>query len=507
MAISLAGGLVACGTSNKAEQSTTPTRADATPVEATQMPETPKGLEDFYNQDVKWKECDKEYQCATVKAPLDYDNPDGAKVDIALKKLPASSGKPIGTLFLNPGGPGGSGVEFVVAAKLTFSPALLSGFDIVGFDPRGVGDSTSIKCQPDNESGESKETDATANVESGSGSTAEETEKEAADIAAQCERHTRPAELLDHVDTVSVAKDLDMLRALAGDPQLYYLGFSYGTLLGATYAELFPGNVGRLVLDGAADPSISLAKRVEEQALSFEKALETFVATCQEREDCPFSGNVEQGVQEVRNFLDELNDNPLPVNGKDDAPVTSAEVKSMLQNAFYEDGIWPDVFTAFKKAWEGDASKLREMSKLLADQAGGDGDAVQNAIDCKDYPIEGNREEWDKQAEEIKQKAPVFGKGYTDLYCQTWGHHGTKERTEIKAKGAAPILVVGTTGDPATPYHWSEAMAKQLESGVLLTWEGNGHTAYGRSGECVTSTVDDYLLRGNLPENGKVCTG
>ncbi|AWE42082.1 alpha/beta hydrolase [Actinobaculum sp. 352] len=507
--MALAGGLVACGTSNKgADQSTTASaRAEATPVEATQMPETPAGLEAFYNQDLKWEECDKEYQCATAKAPLDYDNPDGKEIDIALKKLPASSGKPIGTLFLNPGGPGGSGVEFVAAAKLTFSPDLLSAFDVVGFDPRGVGDSTGIKCQADGESDGSDAKAGTADAAGSNMSSAEETERGAADLAARCEEHTKPAELLDHVDTVSVAKDLDMLRALAGDPRLYYMGFSYGTLLGATYAEHFPGNVGRLVLDGGVDPSISLAKRSEEQAVGFEKALETFVNTCQQQKACPFAGDTKQGVQELRGLLDELDNNPIPVDGKDNAPVTGAEAKSVLLNAFYEDQLWPNVFDAFAKAKEGDGTSMRELAELLADQGGGKGDAVQNAIDCMDYPVEGDRAQWDQQAAELKQKAPVFGDGYIDLYCQTWGHHGTEKRAEIKAKGAAPILVVGTTGDPATPHHWSEALAKQLESGSLLTWEGNGHTAYGRAGECVTSAVDGYLLRGVMPEDGKVCTG
>ncbi|MBE6484210.1 MAG: alpha/beta hydrolase [Actinomycetaceae bacterium] len=501
--IALMGALTACGGGPATrDQSTTSTSMDATPVEATQMPKVPKGLEAFYTQKLSWEECGDGFQCATAKAPLDYDNPDGTKIDIALKKLPASSGKPIGTLYLNPGGPGGSGVEYVENVRESFSADLLSAFDVVGFDPRGVGQSTSVQCQADGE------TEAPEDAVEGEELSAADANKRAAEeTAAMCEAHTKPVELLDHVDTVSVAKDLDMLRALAGDPQLYYIGFSYGTLLGATYAEHFPGNVGRLVLDGAVDPALSSAELSKEQGVAFEKSLEAFVAECQKGADCPFEGDTAQGVKQIRDFLDQLEEKPLPVDGKDDVIVTREDVTSLLSNAFYEDTVWPAVAKALGAAFQGDGTAVHELLALFEEAGGAEGDEAKIAIDCLDYPIEGNQAEWDKQADELKEVAPVFGTSYVDLFCQAWGHHGTEKRTEIKAKGAAPVLVVGTTGDPATPYAWSESLAKQMESATLLTWEGNGHTAYGRAGECVTKAVDDYLLRGKLPEDGLVCKG
>ncbi|WP_240611416.1 alpha/beta hydrolase [Actinobaculum sp. 313] len=433
---------------------------------------------------------------------MDYDNPDGAKIDIALKKLPASSGKPIGTLFLNPGGPGGSGVEYVDDVRDTFSADLVSAFDIVGFDPRGVGQSTSVQCEAD---GESEMMEEVADAEELSA--ADVNKKVAEETAAMCEAHTKPVELLDHIDTVSVAKDLDMLRALAGDPRLYYIGFSYGTSLGATYAEHFPGNVGRLVLDGAVDPALSSAELAREQSVAFEKALETFVSECQKGRDCPFEGSAAQGAQQIRDFLDQLENKPLPVDGRDGVMLTREDATRLLTNAFYEDAVWPTLTQALAAAFQGDGTAAYELLRIFEEAGGVEGSEVTSAIDCLDYPIEGDQAEWDRQADELEEAAPVFGQAYTDLYCQAWGHHGTDKRTEIHAKGAPPILVVGTTGDPATPYEWAESLTKQMESATLLTWEGNGHTAYGRAGECVTSAVDGYLLRGVMPENGKVCKG
>ena len=483
----------------------------------------PKGLESFYGQKVEWYDCvatggversaDRTgFQCAKVKVPLDYSQPDGQTIEIAMKKHLATGSVRQGTLFVNPGGPGYSGVYMVESSQTQFSPALNQAYDIIGFDPRGVGASTAITCTSDTEVTAMAEA---APVNAAAGATT--FEQRAAAISAQfkkleanCAANTEPAELLDHVDTVSVARDLDVLRALSGEQKLNYLGFSYGTYLGAHYAELFPANTGRMVLDGAVDPSLSLGGRAAGQAKGFETSLRTYVEQCQsgqavqESQNCPLTGDADAGVQQIRSLIASADKTPLKTSDPN-VTVDGSTIRSVVRRFLYSSEYWPFLTYALDQAiTQKDGSYIQV---LYGKATAGGSTPTFYAVNCQDIPVQGDMTSWEKEYQQILQSSPTFGAslGNQDARCQAWGHDGTRKPAPIHAKGASPILVVGTTGDPATPYAWSQALADQLESGRLLTWEGNGHTAYGRSGPCVHKAVDAYLIRGTMPEEGLTC--
>ena len=484
----------------------------------------PKGLESFYGQKVAWYDCvasagveksaDKTgFQCAKVKVPLDYSKPDGQTIEIAMKKHQATGSVRQGTLFMNPGGPGGSGVDDVGAMVDSTFAGVQKSYDIIGFDPRGVGSSTAVNCTSDTEL-EAKTEDAPVNA----GEAATTFEQRAAVISAQfkqfeasCAAGTKPAELLDHVDTVSVARDLDVLRALSGDQKLNYTGFSYGTYLGATYAELFPANTGRMVLDGALDPSLTYNERRQGQALGFERALRNYVAWCQSGQNCPLTGDTDAGVKQIGDVFTSANQSPVP-SSDPNRPVTGEDMKQVISLLLYSpETSWGTGNEALAQVInEHDASIFRTiLSRLDAQPVVSTGAMI--GTNCLDYRVEGDMATWKAQSEELERIAPRFATiaEAGDLGCQAWGHTGTQPPKALHAKGAAPILVIGTTGDPATPHEWAVALADQLDSGQLLTWEGNGHTAYANSGHgpCVTKAVDTYLLTGTMPKKGLTCHG
>ena len=573
MAVLVGGCLSACGTG----------LAPAAGGSATVPGPIPSGLESFYRQAVNWYPCaatdgmekasDKTVQasasttaatasaqataapssdgaagtagsseeetdtatfsCAVITVPLDYANPKGETISIAVKKRAATGGHAQGALFINPGGPGDSGVSFAERAGNAFSPDLLEAYDIIGFDPRGVGSSTAITCSSDDDSSSSTaEPSATASssasgtpsagtepspessAEAASGGEsyeewAESTRQSFQELTEQCASHTEPAALLDHVDTVSAARDLDILRALAGQEKLNYLGFSYGTYLASVYAENFPGNTGRMVLDGAIDPALSLAEQGLGQAKGFEQALRTYVDYCQASTGCPLSGGTDAGVQQIRNLITSANSTPLPTSDPN-RTVTGSDIVTALSEYLYSsEQAWPPLTSALDQAinhHDGSAFAVKEeQDSSSKDDSGG---AFQ-AVTCLDYPVEGDTATWAAQYEEAKRVAPIFGNTSVgmDLVCSVWGHNGTRKPTQIHAHGAAPILVVGTTGDPATPYAWSKSLAEQLDSGQLLTWEGTGHTAYGGDAPCVNDAIDAYLLSGTMPKEGLTCHG
>ncbi|SDN40102.1 alpha/beta hydrolase fold [Actinomyces ruminicola] len=526
--------LSACtlGVDSRSDAMTSEASVSASPVDAPGLPPVPAGLEAFYQQQVDWKKCadDASFQCATVKVPLDYADPSGRTIDLALKKLPSTSGEPIGTLLTNPGGPGASGLEYV-SQEGVFSDALRAGYDVLGFDPRGVGDSTPLTCLSPKEidetakaaleaatSGAAPDRRDVAAAEMGE-ETAESTERSAAELATRCEQYSPVPELIDHMDTASVVRDMDVLRALSGDARLHYLGTSYGTYLGARYAELFPENVGRMVLDSAQNPSQEQADNIVQQAEAIEKSLHTYVKHCQAGRDCPLTGDAESGVAQIGELIQRATAKPLTSQVGDD--VDGATLAKTLTDLMYDNSSWDILTAALAPAIkDGDGTGLALLADpSLADaeadpqeQAANEAKAAANesaiaAIDCLDYPVRGDEAGWDERAEQIKRVAPILGGGlsYPDAFCKGWGHHTDHQPKEIRAAGAAPILVVGITGDPATPYQWARALAAQLDSARLLTVEGNGHGAYMRKGECVDNTIDAYLLRGELPEQDLTC--
>ena len=507
------GGLTAC----QGE-----TDIKASPATASASAPVPAGLESFYSQKVSWYACDKKgmdeaksgkdagFTCAKVKVPLDYDNPGGETIEIAVKKRAASEDS-VGSLFVNPGGPGGSGIELVESAGSYFSKNLTSSYDVVGFDPRGVGASTAVDCLTDAELDAER---AGANDPATPSATA--TQERAQKMGETCASKTSTAGLLDHIDTISAAKDLDILRAVDGQQALTYLGFSYGTYLGATYAELFPASTGRMVLDGAVDPSLSAEELALGQAKGFEASLRAYVENCQSSKlGCPLSGDVDSGVSQVREFLESTKTAPIPTSDSK-RPLTYDLAVYGVLGSMYQTRTWPSLTLGLSQAMgkEGkpDGSSLLKLADLVSSRES-DGTYSNNgaealmAVNCLDYPVQGDNASWEENAKAVKEASPTFGSQllYPDAYCQGWGHTSSRKREKITASGAAPILVVGTTGDPATPYAWSQALADQLESGQLMTWKGNGHTAYGRSNDCVKKAVDTYLLNGTLPDKGLTC--
>lgn len=464
------------------------------------------GIEGFYEQDVDWEVCGPR-ECATVQAPLDWDDPEAGAIEIAISRLKASGAAAdrVGSLLINPGGPGSSGLEFLEYAGSTFSDSVREVYDVVGFDPRGVGDSTAIDC------GDDATVDAmlTADIPLEDQADVDQAKADLRAFAEGCLEATGP--LLGEVDTVSAAKDMDLLRAVLGDETLSYAGFSYGTFLGATYADLFPDKVGRLLLDGAVDPSISNDDLVLEQAVGFEDALASYVEDCQAGAACPLSGSVEDGMRQIASLVERAEKQPLDAGEGYEVNGTLATYGIIV--TLYDDASWSYLTQALEEALrQNTASILLQLANFYLDRTS-DGEYSSNsmiaftAINCLDYPTEDRDHAGMVEfGDEVAALAPTFGRGFAmAVGCEAWVVPPTGERKEIDAAGAAPILVVGTTGDPATPYEWSVSLAEQLDSGVLLTWEGEGHTAYGRANDCLTETVDAYLVDGTVPEDGKVC--
>ncbi|MDO8143344.1 MULTISPECIES: alpha/beta hydrolase [unclassified Isoptericola] len=462
----------------------------------------PEGFEDFYAQDLEWSGCRGGFECATATAPLSWDDPEAGSIELELVRTRAT-GEKVGSLLVNPGGPGGSGTDFVENGS--FGEPLRESFDIVGFDPRGVQDSTAVTCFDDAKKDEYLSEDYDLTTDAG----LEDARESAAAWAEACEQNT--GELLGEVDTQSAAKDMDLLRAVLGDDQLHYLGFSYGTSLGATYAGLFPDRVGRLVLDGAIDPTLDADEISAGQAVGFENALRAYVTDCQAGADCPLTGSVDEGMQQVRDVLDRAYDNPYPTSG--DRDVTQTLAFYGVAVTLYAEQSWPVLTQALDEAINaGTGDTLLYLADFYNDR-NADGSFATNsteaftAINCLDSAGATDVETMRAEAKEIEEAAPTMGSffGYGGLSCADWPYPPAEQEYDVAAPGADPIVVIGTTNDPATPYVWSEGMADALDSGVLVTYEGEGHTAYGRSNDCIADAVENYLIEGTVPEDGLTC--
>ena len=464
-------------------------------------------LKPFYGQVLKWKDCDSGLQCTTASAPLDWADPgNGETVDLALVRHPAT-GTRVGSLLVNPGGPGGSGYDFVKdSLDYATDAKLQAGFDVVGFDPRGVGRSSAVSCYEPAEMDEYLY--GLAAAPRGSDAWIQELSADAVDFGAACQENT--GALLGHVDSLSAARDLDLLRAALGDKKLNFLGYSYGTFLGATYADLYPERVGRLALDGALDPSTSNADVTRVQATGFENALRSYLDDCLAGEDCPFDGTVDEAMTTIGALLASVD--VSPITATDGRRLGANTLLTAIIYPLYQATAWPNLSEMFASVLQGDA----DMAFQFADGYNGrsaDGTYRDNAteaflaINCVDYSYNDDPASMRAQAAEIEQAAPTIGKymAFGDIGCANWPHEFTGERSEIAAEGADPILVIGTTNDPATPYVWAENLSEQLDSGHLVTFTGEGHTAYNKSNSCVNSAVDEYLLKGTVPAEDPMC--
>lgn len=467
-------------------------------------PPAPEGLEKFYAQQLDWSECQVAFECATLEVPIDYAEPDGPTIELALLRAPARR-EAIGSLVVNPGGPGGSGVDHATMAGAIVSRDVSNAYDIVGFDPRGVARSAPITCFTD------EQMDALIGSDP---SPDDEQEKQAgealmAEFAAACEAGA--GDLLGHVSTPEAARDMDVLRAALGERKLDFLGASYGTFLGATYATLFPENVGRFVLDGAVDPTLSGLEMGLGQAAGFERATRAYVESCVAGGDCPLGDDVDAAMAGIPAFLDRVDANPLTVSGDRVTELTEGWAMYGIIVAMYAQDFWPILTQALTRAEQGDGTLLMFLANTYATR-GSDGSYKGNgmqaiyAVNCLDRPAIGEDLDSAEVEAQFLQVSPTWGRYLAgEGACEHWPVQAVETIDDYSAAGAPPILVIGTTRDPATPHEWAVSLAEILDSGVLISYDGDGHTAYGRSNDCVDDAVDAYLLRGTVPEADLTC--
>ncbi|HET8601795.1 MAG TPA: alpha/beta hydrolase [Segeticoccus sp.] len=494
---SQSSGSAAAPSSRSAATSTSNGAGSAAPV--------PAGLKRFYDQKLDWQDC-SDFKCTRLTVPVDYAHPDGKTIQLAVLKAPAT-GQRVGSLVVNPGGPGGSGVEYAAAADYIVSKSVRQAYDIVGFDPRGVDRSDPIKCY------DGPQLDTFL----GSDPTPDDMAEEKAMMAAgtafgkACER--KNPELLPHVSTEDAARDMDVLRAALGESKLDYLGKSYGTFLGATYAGLFPKNVGRFVLDGVVPPDLTSSELNEGQAVGFERATRAYVQSCVSQGNCPLGTSVDQGMQRLREFLKRLDQRPVPVT--DDPRVrelTEGWGSMGIAEAMYDQNQWSTLTSALRAAFNGSGNDLMMLADQYA-QRNDNGTYTGNimqviyAVNCLDRPDSPHLSHYAQDAKKFSKEAPTWGAmlAWGSVTCAHWPVKSHTPPHKISAKGSGPILVLGTTRDPATPYEWSKRLVNELANGHLLSYNGDGHTAYMRSNQCVDSKVDDYLLHGKLPPKGTMC--
>jgi len=465
----------------------------------------PSALMPYYSQVPEWTRCEADFECTTVTVPLDYANPGAGDIELAVVRHRATGGAPVGSLLTNPGGPGAGGVDFVIESlQYAVGAPVQESFDVIGFDPRGVGDSTAVACY------DAAEMDAylfdIPAEPRGSAGWVRELDEASRAFAEACDANS--GGILPFITTENSARDMDVLRAVLGDTTLNYLGFSYGTFLGATYAKLFPERVGRLVLDGAIDPSVSGLEVSTTQGLGFESALRAYMAFCLDNRDCPFAGTVDDAMADLATLLASVDRRPLQAS--DGRMLGADSLVTAIITPLYSEANWPVLTTMLADVLAGSA----EYAFLIADFYYNREDGVYldnqseafRAYNCMDYPVDDDPADLDAAYALLDEKAPTiapYWKGPDP--CAQWVYPPTGVREPILAEGAAPIVVVGTTNDPATPYEWSVALADQLASGVLVSRFGEGHTGYNKGSACVDDAVESYLVDGVVPADGLEC--
>ena len=462
-------------------------------------------LDKYYRQSMTWTSCEGELQCASFEAPLNYAEPAGPAVMIKLLKSAAKDPtKRIGALVANPGGPGGSGYEFAQYAGGTISPSVMAAYDVIGFDPRGVARSTPIRCLDGPQTDQFLSTvGAPANA-----AQQQQVEQVSKGLGENCQRLS-PG-LTPNVGTIAAARDMDVLRHLLGEEKLNFLGISYGTFLGLTYADLFSDRVGRFVLDGVIDPALSSSEVARGQADGFQVALDRFIADCPKHQDCPLPGDKGAGLTKINSWLTEIATSPI--RAEPDRPLNRPLAVNGIISSLYDEGEgWPQLRVALAAGVQGNGKPMLEMVDSFTGRQP-DGSYRDNAIDalyavtCLDRPDRADAAATQALASDWARTASTFGPelAWGNLPCAMWPAPATLDPHPVTVSTSLPVILVGTRYDPATPYAWADAVSKQLPNNRLLTYEDDGHTGYGDN-SCVNDAVDEFLISEQPPSAGATC--
>jgi pimeloyl-ACP methyl ester carboxylesterase len=485
--------------------------AGCSSTKAPYVEETFSALAEYEQQKLDWSDCYDYFECAELRVPIDYDDLSVGTFRISVLRAAAQDqDNRLGSIVVNPGGPGGSGVDYAYNADYIFSPEITDVYDVVGFDPRGVAMSEPISCFTPEELDENFAADSKPDNEEEITATLEESEA----FAKKCAENT---ENLEHFTTAETARDMDILRAALGEKKLNYVGKSYGTYLGTLYANIFPDKVGRFVLDGAVDPNIPMKEQNLAQAIGFEKALTAFVKDCATQSDCPFTGTPAQAQATIIATLQAAATTPLPQKNPadgDDRIITESIIVIGMASSLYDDvDGWPKLRQAFAES----AQNYGDTFLQLADEYTGrnpDGTFRSNdfdsgaVIDCLDWQDRRTVDQFKADAQEFATKAPVFGPyiAFSGVHCRFFPQPSTQRAPDsLTTIKTAPIIVIGTIRDPATPYSWSVSLAKIFTGSRLISLDADGHTGHGRGSACVDDAVDAFLLKGTLPSANLSC--
>lgn len=523
-ALSLAG----CATTTPAqsEGETAPQVPSPSPLGG----DAPAGFEEYYAQQIAWETCEpaqvtpemmsapediENYQCATVEAPMDWGDASSEPIELGVARYVGAVAEDTQPedrppLFFNLGGPGGGAIDSLSAVVTSIlTEQVANAYVVVALDPRGIGESTPIWCMTDEE----RDEDNALDVDTEDLSTDEiiaSYDEEMGAIGAQCLE--RNGDVLGFVDSESATRDFDMVRALLGSETMDYLGFSYGTLLGALYADMFPTHVGRFVLDGVLDPGLNVNQVAEMQTAGMEESLYNWIESCVSGRKCPLGNSLEAGRDTMKRFFEDVAKNPLPTSDPD-RPLTLGLARTAVIGSLYSTANYPLLTQAMQQALEGDGSALLFLADYFNDR-GLDGVYNSNAddaflaVNALDYEPVGTPDEWEASAAQIAEKYPILGGdfGFASAGLSAWPVQSSSTRRPIVAADAPEMLLIGTTHDPATPYEMAVAAHDHMAHTVLLTVEGWDHTAYNaNAGACVIGAVDQFLLKGELPADGTVC--
>jgi pimeloyl-ACP methyl ester carboxylesterase len=470
----------------------------------------PAALAAYYTQRVRWTSCGdaSDHQCATIQVPVDYAKPAGDRFALAVRKAPATDpGRRVGSLLVNPGGPGGSGVQYAQLSSFAFTPELRAAYDIVGFDPRGIGQSSPVRCLTNADMDRLFSVDPTPDTPAERSTLLSEADR----ITTDCAQ--RGGERARHLSTAAVARDMDILRVLVGDRKLNFFGGSYGTFLGAIYADTFPTKVGRMVLDSAMSPNQTDEQEMTYDIQGFESSIDAFISWCVARPDCALGSDKASARGKIVALLDAVERDGLTTSKPGLQRIGEGWVGFAIFMCLYSSQSWPTLNKGLAQAFagRGDILLAKAMTVVERNAAGQYADSTylqaMLPVRCADWPRSPATPALEAARAKAKAAHPLWARMTGELYdnCKAWPTPGRTPKGGTLAVGAAPILVIGNERDPATPIGGTTQLAHDLASGVLLTSDHDGHGTYYAGNACVDAAVDGYLIAGTVPPDGEAC--